>query len=156
MNVVVKHSNPGWLEKLLVRYRNEAELAIGWPRGDAASIRYPDGTPVVLVAAVNHFGSETNGIPSRPFMTEAAEPAVKATQPVAAIMIRKVNQGKATIEQALSEMGPYAQGAFQTTITDGAWIANAPATIAAKQSAKPLIDTGLMRSSLTWVVRGPA
>jgi hypothetical protein len=32
---------------------------------------YPDGTPVALVAAVQEFGSPSNGIPPRPFMRPA-------------------------------------------------------------------------------------
>lgn len=157
MSVVIKQTNKGWLEKLLKTYGQEAELAIGWPRStEAVGLRYPDGTSVVLVAAVNNFGSASRGIPARPFMSESAQPAVLATQPVAETMIRIVNRGKATIEDALKEMGPYAQGAFQTTITDHAWAANAPRTVLEKGSDKPLIDTGLMRNSLTWVVRRPS
>lgn len=156
MTVYVKRKNPGWLESLLKRYGQKAELAIGWPQGtNSLGLRYPDGVPVVLVAAVNTFGSSSRGIPSRPFMQQSAEPAVVATAPVAAAMVKAVNRGKATIEDALKEMGPYAQGAFQTTITDYPWLPNAPSTIAAKGSAKPLIDTSLMRGSITWIVRKP-
>lgn len=156
MSVKILQKNPGWLEKILRTYRNESELAIGWPRStDAVGIRYPDGTSVVLVAAVQQFGSAKLGIPARPFMTESALPAVIATQPVAAVMVKAMNRGKATAEDALKEMGPFALGAFQTTITDHAWIPNAPSTIEAKKSSKPLIDTSLMRNSLTWVVRRP-
>jgi phage gpG-like protein len=110
---------------------------------------------VAFVAAVNNFGSASRNIPARPFMTESAAPALKATAPVAAIMVKAVNRGKATVEQALQEMGPFAVGAFQTTITDTAWVPNAARTVREKQSAKPLIDTGLLRSSLTFVVRKP-
>lgn len=157
MSVVIKQTNKGWLEKLLKSYGQEAELAIGWPRStEAVGIRYPDGTSVVLVAAVNNFGSSSRGIPARPFMSESAQPAVIATQPVAETMIRIVNRGKATIEDALTEMGPYAVGAFQTTITDHAWVPNAPRTVLEKGSDKPLIDTALMRNSLTFVVRKPS
>ena len=70
-------------------------------------------------------------------------------------MIKAINRGKATVEQALQEMGPFAVGAFQSTITDATWVPNAPRTVREKQSAKPLIDTGLLRSSLTFVVRKP-
>lgn len=156
MSVIIKRKNPGWLEKLVKRYGERAELAIGWPASTSAvGIKYPDGTQVAFVAAVNNFGSASRNIPARPFMTESAAPALKATAPVAAIMVKAVNRGKATTEQALQEMGPFAVGAFQTTITDTAWVPNAARTVREKQSAKPLIDTGLLRSSLTFVVRKP-
>lgn len=155
-NVTIKQSNPGWLDALLTRYREEAELAVGFPANTKAQgARYPDGTSLLLVAAVNNFGSSSRGIPARPFMHQAAEPAVRATEPVAVIMVKAINRGKATVKQALTEMGPYAQGAFQETIVSGGFAPNAPATIAAKGSATPLIDTGLMRQSLTWIVREP-
>lgn len=154
MSVQIIRKNPGWLERLVKSYDNKSVLAIGWPRSTSAvGIRYPDGTSVVLVAAVNQFGSASRGIPARPFMTESAEPAVVATRPVAETMIRIINRGKATPEDALQEMGPYAVGAFQSTITDHAWVPNAPRTVRDKQSDKPLIDTALMRNSLTFVVR---
>lgn len=154
--VVIKRKNPGWLEKLLARYRNESELAIGWPAGSrATSIRYPDGTSVVLVAAVNNFGSQSRGIPARPFMTESQAPAIAATAPVAAKLMPQLNAGRISAAEILERMGPFAVGAFQTTITDFAWTPNAASTVADKKSSKPLLDTGLMRSSLTYVVRKP-
>lgn len=154
--VVIRRKNPGWLESLFKRYGAEAELAVGYPAStEAVGIRYPDGTPLVLVAAVNTFGSASRGIPARPFMREGGPAAIKATEPVAAVMVRAVNRGKASKEDALTEMGPFAQAAFQTTITDGAWEPNSPVTVQLKGSSQPLIDTGLMRNSLTWIVRRP-
>lgn len=156
MSVQIIRKNPGWLDQLLGRYRQQAELAVGYPLGTSGtSTRYPDGTSVLMVAAVNNFGSPSRGIPARPFMHEGGPEAVKATEPVAAVMVPLVNAGKATIEDALREMGPYAQGAMQDKITSGPWEPNAPRTVAEKGSAQPLIDTGLLRSTLTWAVRKP-
>jgi len=154
--VTIKQSNPGWLKKLLARWKDAPELAIGWPTGtNAVGIKYPDGTPVVLVAAVNNFGSQSRGIPARPFMTESAAPAVEATKPIAAALMPAVNSGKATLAEVLQRMGPFAVGAFQQTIVSGNWVANSPVTIARKDSAQPLVDTALMRQSRTFVVRKP-
>lgn len=150
--VTVTESDPGWLKALMRRYAEQAVLAVGWPKGtESVGIKYPDGTPVLLVAAANNFGAPN--IPARPFMSEAQEPAVNATQPVAAVMVKKVNAGKATITDALNEMAPYAEAAFKQTITDLSDPPNAPSTIAQKGSDNPLIDTGLMRNSLTTQVR---
>lgn len=69
VSVTVTRKNPNWLKELLERYRNQSVLAIGWPTGSAAvGLRYPDGTPVVLVAAANQFGahiSHPGGTPYR-------------------------------------------------------------------------------------------
>jgi hypothetical protein len=154
--VVIKQKNAGWLQKLLKRYRNESELAVGWPTGtDATSVKYPDGTPVVLVAAVNNFGSQSRGIPARPFMTKGQQPAIERTAPIAQRLVPKINAGKATIEDVLEVMGPFAVGEFQEAITGATYAPNAPETVKKKGSSKPLIDTGLMRQSMTYVVRKP-
>lgn len=153
MSVTIKQKNPGWLQKLLKAYDNQDVLAVGYPASETGSIRYPDGTSVILVAAVNNFGSSGRGIPARPFMTEGAEPAIEATAPIAAALIPLLNQGKVTPADILKDMGPFAEAAFKKKLTDGPWEPNAPSTIADKGSSRPLIDTGLLRNSLTHVVR---
>ncbi len=154
MTVEIKRKNPDWLKNLLKRYKEESVLAIGYPVGTSAiGLEYPDGTPVVLVAAVNNFGSASRGIPARPFMAQGAEPALEATMPIAKALMPKINEGKATIEQVLEKMGKFAEAAFKAQITDGSWVPNKPETIQRKGSQRPLIDTGLMRNSLTYAVR---
>lgn len=153
MSVVIRQKDPGWLKRLLQRYRNDSVLAIGYPASETGGIAYPDGTPVVLVAAVNNFGSSSRGIPARPFMSEGAEPAIAATAPIAEALIPALNAGKATVENILGEMGPFAEAAFKEKITQGPWEPNSEQTIAEKGSSKPLLDTGLLRNSLTHVVR---
>lgn len=153
----IKQKNPGWLERLVARYRNESVLAVGYPLGTGAvGTRYPDGTSLVMVAAVQQYGSASRGIPARPFMTQGAPLAVERTRPVVEVMVRAMNAGKATAEQALGEMGPYAQAAFQDVIREGEYEPNSPVTIRRKESSQPLIDTGLLRNTLTWIVRKAA
>lgn len=153
MSVEIKQRDPGWLKRLLQRYSSDSVLAVGYPASETGGIRYPDGTPVVLVAAVNNFGSSTRGIPDRPFMSEGAEPAIEATAPIAAALIPALNAGRATVEDILGDMGPFAEAAFKEKITQGPWEPNADSTVAEKGSSSPLIDTGLLRNSLTHVVR---
>lgn len=153
MSVKIRQKNPGWLKHLMSRYRTRDVLAVGYPASETGSIAYPNGTPVVLVAAVNNFGSVANQIPARTFMTDSQEPAIEATQPIAETLIPLLNEGKITVPEILEKMGPFAEAAFKDTITNGGWAANAPSTVAAKDSAQPLIDTGLLRNSLTYVVR---
>ena len=153
MSVEIRQKDPGWLKRLLNRYRNDSVLAVGYPASETGGIKYPDGTPVVLVAAVNNFGSASRGIPVRPFMSEGAEPAIAATAPIAAALIPALNEGRATVEDILGDMGPFAEAAFKGKITEGPWEPNAAFTVEKKGSSAPLIDTGLLRNSLTHVVR---
>lgn len=154
MSVVIRQKDPSWLKRLLKRYESDSVLAIGYPASETGGLRYPDGTSVILVAAVNNFGSASRGIPARPFMTEGADPAIKATAPIAEALIPALNAGKATVEDILKEMGPFAEAAFKEKITEGPWEPNAQSTIDAKGSDRPLIgEQGLLRNSLTHVVR---
>jgi hypothetical protein len=150
----VVHSNPGWLAKLLRSYENKEVLAVGYPASETGGIRYPDGTPVILVAAVNNYGSQSMGIPARPFMQEGAVAALSGDAgKVAAELVPLLNQGKITAKEILRQMGPFAEASFKGVFTGVAWVANADYTVLMKGSAQPLIDTGLLRASLTHVVR---
>ena len=156
MSARVVQSNPGWLERLLKRYKDESVLAVGYPASETGGIQYPDGTPVTLVAAVNNFGSQSRGIPARPFMEAGAQAALAGDAgKIAAELVPLLNEGKITIEEILEHMGPFAEGAFKAAFTGNEWAPNAQSTIDAKGSSQPLIDTGLLRNSLTYVVRKP-
>lgn len=154
MTAKVVQKNPGWLAKLLKSYENKEVLAVGYPASETGGIRYPDGTPVVLVAAVNNYGSQSMGIPARPFMQEGSKAALSGDAgKVAAELVPLLNQGKVTVAEILRQMGPYAEASFKGVFTGVAWTENADYTVEKKGSAQPLIDTSLLRNTLTYVVR---
>lgn len=154
MSAKVTQKNPGWLAALLRRYKNEDVLAVGYPASETGGITYPDGTPVILVAAVNNYGSQSRGIPARPFMQEGAKAAIagEAGQ-IAAALVPALNREEITAFEILRQMGPYAEAAFKGVFTGHEWQPNAPYTVEQKGSEQPLIDTGLLRNSLTHVLR---
>lgn len=151
----VSSKNPGWLKKLAARFRGQrTRLAVGWPAGSAGvGVAYPDGTQVAEVAMENQYGSVSKNIPARPFMSEGIVEAAKVTRPIIERLAPKIAQGKVTPAQILEHCGAPAVGAVQEKITDGDWVPNAPLTVRLKGSSKPLIDTGLMRQSITYLVR---
>lgn len=154
MTAKVIQKNPGWLAKLLKSYDNKEVLAVGYPASETGGIAYPDGTPVTLVAAVNNYGSQSMGIPARPFMQEGAVAAIAGDAGnVAAELIPLLNKGKITPAQILKEMGPFAEASFKGVFTGVSWTPNADYTVLRKGSSQPLIDTGLLRNTLTHVVR---
>ncbi len=154
MSVTIRQKNPNAIADLLKRYRNSKELAIGYPLGtEGVSTKYPDGTPVLLVAAANNYGAPSRGIPARDFMSQGGVRALEKTQPLAAELIKKVNAGSMDIEQALEILGPVAVAEFQQTIVDIKDPANSETTIERKKSDNPLVNTGLMTQSLTHIVR---
>jgi hypothetical protein len=150
----VTQSNPGWLAKLLKSYKNKEVLVVGYPASETGGIKYPDGTPVTLVAAVNNYGSQSMRIPARPFMQEGAVAALAGDAgKVAAELVPLLNKGKITVAEILKQMGPYAEASFKGVFTGVAWTPNADYTVEKKGSSQPLIDKGLLRNTLTHAVR---
>jgi hypothetical protein len=155
VRATVRQKDPGWLKRLLGRYDKGPVLAVGVPVGSSgASQRYPDGTSLLMVAAVQQFGSISRGIPQRDYMGPGGTLAVERTAPIVAKGVQDINAGKATKEQVLRKMGPFAQGAVQDTIANFTTPGNAQSTIDRKGDDNPLEDTGALRNAMTWVVRG--
>lgn len=99
---------------------------------------------VVMVGAINEFGTET--IPERSFLRTGVADAEKDI----ANMIKK--NGIEDIDETLQLAGLMAQQSVQEKITEIRTPANTPGTVKAKGSSNPLIDTGILRSSITYVV----
>ena len=151
----VLQSSPKWIEKIIKKYAsNKNNIAVGWPKGtSAASLKYPDGPQVAAVATVNNYGSDSRNIPARPFMSIAAKPAMKAIKPIQAAMLKKVNADLIDIEKVQVVAAPVAVNEFKKTIKTLNSPPNKPSTVKNKGSSNPLIDTGLLRQSITYQVR---
>lgn len=112
------------------------------------SARYPDGTPVAAVAAWNEFGAAN--IPERPFFRSAL---ALAEDPIEQIIRDHIDPRTLQVDEALAnQIGAYMQGEVQKSIVDLTSPANAPSTIARKGSSNPLVDTGTMRTAVTFKV----
>lgn len=121
------------------------QVKVGFPAGKV------DG-PVVNRAIWNHYGT-SRGIPSRPFLLNAIRKNRSKYLEAMKTAGAKILRGEATLDQTMRKLGILAQGDIQQEITDLRDPPNAPATIRAKGSSNPLIDTGEMRSKVTWEVK---
>lgn len=114
--------------------------------GFFANATYPSGEYVAQVAYWQEYG--TIRIPMRPFFRNAVEKNNKKWFDTLEALIRQnVNE-----TQALAKVGEVARGDIIKSITQFREPANKPSTIKAKGSSNPLIDTGLMRRSVTYRV----
>lgn len=124
----------------------DLEVCVGYQDGET----YDDGTSLAEVAAYNELGSSTS--PARPFMRQSFEnhgsELQKACDNVNAVLAKG-----GTAEQALNTLGVFCKGLVQEEIVEGGFAPNAESTIKQKGSAQPLIDSGLMRQSVNYVVR---
>jgi hypothetical protein len=107
---------------------------------------------------IHTHGSPVQGIPARPVI----EPAIRAEGNRQAINAELKEAARAALnehpvqaEQHLTRAGMAGANAAKSWFTDARnnWAPNTPETIRRKGSDRPLIDTGALRRSITYVVR---
>lgn len=131
-----------------LRKLEQLEVRVGFQAGQHT---YEDGADLAEVAAFNELGSSDT--PARPFMRQSFENHEAELQ-AACEEANKVIANGGTAQQALQKIGVFTKGLVQQEIVDGGFAPNAESTIAKKGSEKPLIDSGLMRESVNFVIKG--
>lgn len=106
---------------------------------------------IINRAIFNEFGT-SRGVPERPFFRNAMKENKSAYKSLMRFEAKKIMQGQSDMRRALERLGLVAQGHIQQSIVGMRSPANSPVTVAAKGSSNPLIDTGEMRQSVTYVV----
>ncbi len=126
--------------------------------GDEAAAPAGDGITMGELAGVHEFGAAIQQrwgvlvIPERSFIRATVAENQRAYSLLIAKLGPSVLEGKRTEEQALSLLGARAVGDMQKRIARGIDPPNAPSTIEAKGSSKPLVDEGRLRASITYAV----
>lgn len=116
------------------------------------------GLTLAQIGLINELGTGDGRIPARPFMQRGIERAKKAAAQMLISSLEKMPADlapatlKARGRAALNRVGAYVAGQIKAGIAEGGFAPNAEATIKRKGSSKPLIDTGLLRQSITWLV----
>lgn len=132
------------------------QISLGFPEGLAAKKRGNGGVEdsaamLADVALWNEVG--TSHMPSRPFMASSFENNEEKLKAFCAECCQQISVG-GTAQDVLQKVGIFAKGIIQQEIADGDFAANAPSTVARKGSDKPLIDTGHMRQSVNFEIKG--
>ena len=112
-----------------------------------------EGTSVIDYAIYNEFG--TKYIPARPFMGTTADNYRDAAYKYTERLVGGLIDGKyVNANQVLTYLGMWYQAKVQLTIRQAKrWAEpDAPATIKAKGSSSPLIDTGRMIGAIRYEV----
>jgi hypothetical protein len=104
------------------------------------------------VAVVHEFGA--GPVPQRSFIRATIDARRSDIEAELANLARGVVGGQIEAHQALDLLGAKVAGWCQSRIADGIAPALKAATIKRKGSSKPLINTGQLRSSITWRVEG--
>jgi len=111
---------------------------------------YPDGTPVAMIAAIQEFGAPRANIPPRPYFRNMIA-AKKGEWPDAIASLLKANNNDAA--RTLELVGQAIAGQLRQSIINTNAPPLAPATVARKDFAKPLVDTGHMLNSISYEVQ---
>lgn len=115
-----------------------------------------DGVDVAEYATWNENGvMGKNGkwkIPPRPFVKGWSDTEKTNIEGRIKNVYGRVAAGEVTAEKALETIGQYGKTGIQGYIRRGNFTPDAPATIKAKGSSTPLIDTGTLRNSVNYEV----
>lgn len=142
---VIKSPNGKALKTKLDRVKKgKNKVKVGFPEGGG---EYPDGMPIVTVAVWNEFGNAVT--PERPFFRLAMADNKAKYRKMTKALAKKVLNGSITKEKALEMLGEEAVADIQDSIVNLTSPPNTEITIALKGSSNPLVDTGLMKQSVT-------
>lgn len=114
-----------------------------------------EGTPypLALQAYIREHGSPAYRVPPRPFLEPGIEKHLDMVESGMKAALQDVldgGDGRAQRERLGATMAAKVQAYFQE---DNGWPPNAPSTIKKKGSAQPLVDTGALRQSITYIIR---
>lgn len=153
---VIREDGPGKAKlQFMLKNLSGKTGRVGW----FETAKYPDGTPVATVAAIQEFGAPTKNIPPRSFMRTTMREKRDAWRELAASGARAIANGNATIGIVMEGIGLQAQGDIAKKISEITSPPLKPATVKARMSkmadgkttgnlTKPLIDTGLMFATI--------
>lgn len=127
---------------------------VGWQ--DTA--KYPDGTPVALVAQTHEYGSPARRIPPRPMVRPTILAEKNTWSGAMGQGVKAVMQGTRTPLQVMQAIGELAAGDVRLAITQINGPTLATSTKMARkrrglETEKPLQATGLMLASCTSIVK---
>lgn len=160
MAKVIRKDGPGAtkLEAMLKSLRG-ASVKVGF----FEDAQYGDGTPIAMVAVWMEFGTTTS--PPRPVFRLTVQEHQEEWRTLVQLLSKQLASGGMTVKDIMEQLGSAATGHLSKTIATLSDPPLAEATIKGRMSRKadkdtvgnldkPLIDTGLLFSALTWQVKG--
>lgn len=137
------------LRSLRERMQRNNGVYVGVPQGAGS---YEDGTPIAVIAAVHEFGSADGQIPERSFLRVPLRSGQDRFKQIFQAGLPQVVSGELSMFQLMSQVGAAGVGASQEAISQGIQPPLAQSTVDSKGSSTPLVDTGRLRQSITFVV----
>lgn len=123
------------------------QVRVGYQRGKTKEKETE--ADLVDIAAWNEFG--TKNIPARPFMRMSVDDNKETINKMCQSQVKRLKDGAAA-EDILNQFGVMQKGLIQKKISDGDFEPNADSTVKRKNSSRPLVDTGVMRNSVNFII----
>jgi len=142
------------LDRLRVALRDlsSTDVFVGILASGKANEAHAGGAVTQLdVGTWMEFG--TDHVPERSFLRETIAVKRNEIETRLAAEVRKVLTGKQGVDAAMEHVGQFVVGLCQARIKEGIGPELDQSTIDRKGSSTPLIDTGQLRSSITYEVR---
>lgn len=131
--------------------RNQGLVTVGiHASAGAAGKKGSTGMTLLDVAIANEYGTDT--IPARAFVRGYVDENEEKINRQIRVTASRIVQGKVGRRVGLERLGQALAGGMKARIAQGIAPANAASTIRRKGSAKPLIDTGQLRSAINYQV----
>jgi hypothetical protein len=124
-------------------------IKVGILAGEGAAATNDGKSTVIDVAEQNEFGI---GVPERSFIRAWADGQQAQNQALIKLLGERIVKGEITKQQAIDQIGTVSVASIQKRISEGIEPPNSPKTIRKKGSSTPLIDTGQLRSSISYAV----
>jgi hypothetical protein len=149
------------LKEIDKQFSGKNTVRVGLPRN---SQPYPDGTSVIMVGTVHEFGSPKMRIPPRSFLRSTIIYGRSKYLLDMKKLAASVSKGKRSIDKAMGLLGLRVSTDVKETITKsgpdlsgGTFKQLSTRTLQGrlnkdKYSAKPLMDTGHLRATITFTV----
>ncbi len=144
-------TSPAQLRRVLASLRRR-ELQVGW----FESARYDEGTPVAAVAAIQEFGSPSNGIPPRPFMRPTIADNKDDWRDVLETGLRRAVNGQGDGRTVLELLGLRIAGQIRSTLSQIREPPLSPVTLALRKQklAGATINRTRVRATAAAIAEG--
>lgn len=149
MNAIVANLKKLASKKVFVGVQSKERPHRRKRKGEPASEDNSNPMNLAQIAAIHEFG--LGKMPQRSFLRSAMDENKDKLAQMSAQVVKNVTKGADPVQQ-MNTVGMVAQGMVQKKIVTGPFTPNSPATIKAKGSSRPLIDTGHLRQSITFLV----
>jgi hypothetical protein len=154
LSAKVLRSNEGAISRMIDRVRgmDDKRIFVGVPKGKMALGQNGHLVDISMIAAVMNYGSVSRNIPARPFIEPSINQNLQKYKRLMGHEAKGILVSNTKLHIALQHVGMVMAADVQDYMLSGSFKPLAAATIKAKGSSKPLIDTGQLRQAITYKV----